>query len=84
MSEYHVSSLVVHAAANQVDSTIEAINALPHAEVSGVNRNTGKLVVVIEGPTHDALIDLFNKIDRLPGVMAALLVFHRFEEEMNE
>ncbi|MBE1274545.1 MULTISPECIES: chaperone NapD [Enterovibrio] len=78
--EYHVSSLVVHAAADQTEQVKERIEALPGTEVPATNQ-TGKLVVVVEGDSRGELLDIFEQIKALPGVLAATLVFHQVENE---
>ncbi|CZF82544.1 Periplasmic nitrate reductase component NapD [Grimontia indica] len=83
MNEYHVSSLVVHAAADQIESVTSEIEKIPGAEVPA-SSEVGKLVVVIEGESRGGLLDKFEQIKALPGVLAATLVFHQVEEEEPE
>ncbi|WP_407330386.1 chaperone NapD [Enterovibrio sp. 27052020O] len=83
MNEYHVSSLVVHAAADQTEQVKAKIEMLPGTEVPATNA-TGKLVVVIEGENRGELLDIFEQIKALPGVLAATLVFHQVENESPE
>ncbi|WP_028025418.1 chaperone NapD [Enterovibrio calviensis] len=83
MNEYHVTSLVVHAAADQTEKVKADIEALPGTEVPATNE-TGKLVVVVEGESRGALLDIFEQIKGLPGVLAATLVFHQVENESPE
>ncbi len=78
---YHVSSLAVHAAADQLQLVKKAIEAMPGAEVPGTSE-AGKLVVVIEGDDQSSLADRFEEIKQLPGVLAATLVFHQMDEQV--
>ncbi|WED24810.1 chaperone NapD [Vibrio sp. JC009] len=78
---YHVSSLAVHAAADQLEAVKAAIEAMPGTEVPGTSE-AGKLVVVIEGDSRNFLADQFNEIKQLPGVLAATLVFHQMDEQV--
>ncbi|MFC1233439.1 MULTISPECIES: chaperone NapD [unclassified Vibrio] len=78
---YHVSSLAVHAAADKLEAVKAAIEAMPGTEVPGTSE-VGKLVVVIEGDSRDSLADRFDKIKLLPGVLAATLVFHQMDEQV--
>lgn len=80
MSEYHVSSLVVHAMADQIQNVKENIEQIKGAEVPA-SSETGKLVVVVEGESRAQLLDIFEQIKALPSVMAATLVFHQMDEE---
>ncbi|CZF79111.1 assembly protein for periplasmic nitrate reductase [Grimontia celer] len=83
MNEYHVSSLVVHAAADQIKNVTTEIEKIPGTEVPA-SSEAGKLVVVIEGSSRGGLLDKFEQIKALPGVLAATLVFHQVEEEEPE
>ncbi len=83
MNEYHVSSLVVHTAADQTNLVRAAIELMPGAEVPA-SSEAGKLVVVIEGSSRGGLLDIFEQIKALPGVLAATLVFHQVENEEPE
>ncbi|USD68014.1 chaperone NapD [Vibrio sp. SCSIO 43136] len=78
---YHVSSLAVHAAADQLQNVKAAIEQMEGAEVPGVNE-VGKLVVVIEGDSRTHLADMFEEIKQIPGVLAATLVFHQMDEQV--
>lgn len=78
---YHVSSLAVHAAADQLAAVKAEIEAMPGCEVPG-SSETGKLVVVIEGNDRDSLASRFEQIKQLPGVLAATLVFHQMDEQV--
>lgn len=78
---YHVSSLAVHAAADQLEAVKAAIEAMPGTEVPGTSE-VGKLVVVIEGDSRDSLAERFDEIKQLPGVLAATLVFHQMDEQV--
>ncbi|PJC86866.1 nitrate reductase [Vibrio sp. HA2012] len=77
---YHVSSLAVHAAADQLEQVKTAIEALNGAEVPAMS-DAGKMVVVIEGDSRNSLADTFDQIKQLPGVLAATLVFHQMDEQ---
>ncbi|MDV7104822.1 chaperone NapD [Vibrio sp. TH_r3] len=78
---YHVSSLAVHAAADQLEAVKALIEEMPGTEVPGTSE-VGKLVVVIEGDSRDSLAERFDKIKLLPGVLAATLVFHQMDEQV--
>ncbi len=80
MGEFHVSSLVVHAAADQLRVVEQAISAMDGAEVPA-SSEAGKLVVVVEGDTRNTLLDKFEAIRALPGVLAATLVYHQTDDE---
>lgn len=77
---YHVSSLAVHAAADQLEQVKSAIEAMEGTEVPGMSE-AGKMVVVIEGDSKSSLADTYDAIKQLPGVLAATLVFHQMDEQ---
>ncbi|WP_413110811.1 chaperone NapD [Thaumasiovibrio sp. DFM-14] len=81
MSEYHISSLVVHAAADQIKSVISHLESMPGIEVPGCNA-VGKIVVVVEGDSRQDLVEQFEIIRQLPGVLAATLVFHQQDNSL--
>ncbi|WP_087017011.1 chaperone NapD [Thaumasiovibrio subtropicus] len=83
MSEYHVSSLVVHAATDQVETLKRQLEAMPGTEVPAVSE-VGKMVVVVEGDSRQCLVDQFETIRQLPGVLAATLVFHQQDNSLAE
>ncbi len=83
MNEYHVSSLVVHAAADQITKVISQLEAMPGTEVPAKSE-AGKLVVVVEGNSRQYLVDQFETIRQLPGVLAATLVFHQQDNSLAE
>ncbi len=76
MDEYHVCSLFVLALEDQRESVKLAVEKLEGAEVPVCNE-VGKMVVVLEGDSKDGLVERFNKIKLLPGVLAVTLVYHQ-------
>ncbi len=79
MNEYQVSSLVVHCLPEKATTLIEEIEKLEGVEVP-INEN-GKLIVVVESYSRKALMNVFDQIKALPGVLATLFVFHQVEGE---
>ncbi|MDF0602440.1 chaperone NapD [Psychromarinibacter sp. C21-152] len=79
MPEHHLSSLVVHAkpdALDDVSRRLEDEGCEIHAR-----SEAGKLVVTLEAPHQRELSDALTRIQLLPGVLAATLVFHHVEED---
>ncbi|KXF80938.1 chaperone NapD [Enterovibrio coralii] len=83
MNEYHISSLIVHAAADQIESVKTSIESFEGTEIPA-SSEAGKLIVVVETNNRAQLLDLFDQIKALPGVLAATLVFHQVENEEPE
>lgn len=78
-NEVHISSLVVHTRAHQLQEVKLAIDALSGAEVYGENAS-GKLVVVLETSQQGYITDTIDKINGLENVLNTALVFHQIEE----
>ncbi|MCG9713883.1 chaperone NapD [Shewanella insulae] len=83
--EYHVTSLVVHAAPGQVANVTEDINALAGADIHAVT-DEGKFIITLEGATQGAILDNVEAINALSGVLSSSLVYHQVEplEEKSE
>ncbi|MCW8328865.1 chaperone NapD [Photobacterium sp. SDRW27] len=80
MNDYHVCSLVVYTSAGQTEFVKKAIENLKGAEVP-VSNEVGKMVVVLEGDSRDGLVERFDKIKNLPGVITVTLVYHQMDEK---
>ncbi len=77
--EFHVSSLIVHGAAELLPAISAAIAALPGAEVHASD-GTGKLVVTLETASDAEISKRIDAIRALAGVFAASLVYHQVED----
>jgi nitrate reductase NapD len=82
MPEHHLSSLVVHARPERL-AEVETALVAEGCEIHGVNP-AGKLVVVLETDGSGALSDTITRIQLLPGVLAATLVFHHCDPQAEE
>ncbi|MGF1718054.1 chaperone NapD [Photobacterium chitinilyticum] len=80
MNDYHVSSLVVYVSAEHAESVKKTIESLEGAEVP-VSNEVGKMVVVLEGDSKDGLVERFDKIKTIPGVITVTLVYHQMDEQ---
>lgn len=56
------------------------INALPQAEVYGES-HVGKLVVVLETPSHREVTGIIDTINAFEYVLTTFLVFHQVEQQ---
>lgn len=79
MPDSHITSIVVQAHPEAVTSLVEAINALPEAEVH-IASAAGKLVVSLETETLHRVTELLDVVNGLQGVVSALLVYHQVED----
>lgn len=78
MNEIHLSSLVVHAQPDRLDGVAFAL-AAEGCEVHARSPE-GKLVITLEADDQGTLNDTLTRIQLLPGVLAATLVFHHVED----
>lgn len=84
-AELHITSLVVHATPKRAPGIAAGLEALPGAQVHAVS-DTGKLVVTLETDTTDAMLTQIGRIQRLPGVLSATVVYQCIDslEAMNQ
>jgi nitrate reductase NapD len=78
MNEHHLSSLVIHARPERLAEVSRSLLA-EGCEIH-VENPAGKLVVTLEAASQGALNDCLTRIQLLPGVLAATLVFHHVED----
>jgi periplasmic nitrate reductase NapD len=76
----HISSLVVHCRPEAVNFLIDAINALPEAEVPEHSAE-GKLVVLLETPNQGVIMNCVNAIEALAGVINVSMAYHQVDTE---
>ncbi|MCZ4335865.1 chaperone NapD [Shewanella colwelliana] len=83
--EYHVTSLVVHAAPTAVTQVQKDIEALTGTDIHAVT-DEGKFVVTLEGETQASILNNVEAINALNGVLSSSLVYHQVEpiEEKSE
>lgn len=79
MDELHLSSLVVHAKPEDLTEVSRRLEA-EGCEIHATNP-AGKLVVTLEAASQGTLNDTITRIQLLPGVLAATLVFHHVEDD---
>ena len=79
-SEVHISSLVVHCRVDTISPVIDAISALPGAEVPEHN-DQGKLVVLLETSGQAGIMKHISEIESLPGVISTALVYHQIDTD---
>ena len=76
--EYHITSLVVHAAPTALQRVEADINALLGCDIHAITPE-GKLVVTLEGNSQKAILDNVEAINTLSGVLSASLIYHQVE-----
>ncbi len=76
--EYHITSLVVHAAPKAVSQVETNIRALTGADIHAVT-DEGKLVVTLEGEKQATILDNVEAINALEGVLNTSLIYHQVD-----
>lgn len=79
MPEVHVASLIVQTRPEAMERTLEAIRAIPEAEVHAADG--GRIIVVLETPSTAALAEHSTALHLLPDVYSASLVYHAVTDE---
>jgi len=77
-NEVHISSLVVRALPNYLDTLIKKISAFCEADVYGSNA-MGKIVVVVETSKEKFVSEVIEEINAFEGVISVSLIFHHVE-----
>lgn len=80
LSEAHISSLLVRVSPEHLNTTKKLIEEFEEAEIYGVNE-VGKIVVVLETETQGFITDVIEKINNMPGVLGATMVYHQIDSE---
>ena len=76
--ELHISSLVVQVLPSEARRVQDAIARLRGAEISATTME-GRVVVTLETSSEAEFLMRFREIDRVPGVVSTMLVFHQVE-----
>lgn len=74
----NICGVLVHAFPDRVAEVASGLAGLPGVEVHGEAAG-GRLIVTVEDTAASAAVDGLAAIHKLPGVVAAALVYHQFE-----
>ena len=77
--EVHISSMVVHASPDGLQSVKNNIEQLQGVEIHGESES-GKLVVVLESDHQTHITDVIEKINNFNHVLSTALVYHQIEQ----
>jgi len=77
----NLSGILVVTTPSEIDSVIEALNAMSGLEVHNIDRDSSKLIVVQEAEAIHDEVDGLKKIKKLPGIVLADMVYHYFAED---
>jgi nitrate reductase NapD len=73
----HIASLIVRARSEHAHAVAGELRRIPGLEVHAVQ--DGKIIVVLEAPTHAALADGIDVIRQEPRVLLVNLIYHEVE-----
>ena len=76
----NIAGVLVHAKADELDSVRDGLAGLPgvdlHQTIDG-----GRLIITVEDVQDHSAADTILAVHRIPGVIAAALVYHHFEPD---
>ncbi len=75
----HISGVLVRSRPENIDKVKLALDALEGVEVHGANPD-GRLVVTVEEHSDQGIADKVVRLQDLPGVIAASMIYHQFED----
>jgi nitrate reductase NapD len=75
------SGIVVRTQPARMADLVPELSALPGVRVHQEDPATGRLVLTLEATSVDEEIEGLRRIQRLPGVVSADLVYHRLRED---
>lgn len=76
----HISGVVIHARPGHIDQAFDQLIGVQGVEVHASDPD-GRLIVTIEQADEQATVDVFERLNRLPDVLSATMVYHHFEPE---
>jgi len=74
----HISSLIVHCTPDKLIKIKHAISDFENTEVV-LHDALGKLVLLLETETQQEILSIIDRIQKLPGVLAATMVYHELD-----
>ena len=80
----NISGIVLQAASGHLDTVLAAVAALPGVEIHHVEDAAARAVATIEAQDTEAEMATLKRIQDLPHVAMAELVYHYFEDETAE
>jgi nitrate reductase NapD len=76
----NISGVLVRSRPEKLDAVRARLEQLTGVEVHGANPD-GRLVVTVEEDGNRAMADTVLRMQDLPGVIAASMIYHQYEEE---
>ena len=75
------SGILVMARPENIPSVSKALDTLEGVEVFQQDADAGRVIAVLEADNIKAETDILQSIKKLPGVAAAEMVYHYFEDD---
>jgi len=75
----NISGVLVRVYPEQITSVGESLVAMQGVEVHG-NSDDGRIVVTVEQDDANQMSDVLTNMQTIPGVLAASMVYHQFED----
>jgi nitrate reductase NapD len=76
----NIAGVLVHARIDELDSVRDDLAGLPGVELHQTI-DGGRLIVTVEDVQDHSAADTILAVHRIPGVIAAALVYHHFEPD---
>ena len=76
----NIAGVLVHARIDELDSVRDGLAGLPGVELHQTI-DGGRLIVTVEDVQDHSAADTILAVHRIPGVIAAALVYHHFEPD---
>ncbi len=74
-----ISSLIVRTEEKMTENVASELRQLPGAEICDIHESNIVLLTETTQQTHDK--DIWNTIEKIPGVLQCDLIYHNFEDE---
>ncbi|HFD78993.1 MAG TPA: glutamate synthase [Gammaproteobacteria bacterium] len=75
----NISGVVVRTFPRDIDTVTRALSEFDGVEVHGANED-GRLVVTVEQRDERGTADLLVRMQDVPGVLSASMIYHHFED----
>jgi len=75
----NISGVLVRTYPEQTTSVGESLVAMQGVEVHG-NSDDGRIVVTVEQDDANQMSDVLTNMQTIPGVLAASMIYHQFED----
>ena len=76
-----ISAILIVVPVAEIDPTVARLETLPGVEVRHTDLASGRLLALQEAATVSAEVEGLKRIQALPGVVLAEMVYHYFEDD---